>query len=168
MWLLGVLRYAAGLALLVAAVAKARAVPAFGASLAAYGIRPPWDRPVALAVIGLEAVTAVVAYTPIGDRPTGVLVAALGVVFLAAQVYILSVGNQTPCLCFGAANAEPPSARTLARAALVLLAGVLLLAGTTTARPVDAVAVLAAPVLLALIAVAVRMIPVATPSPYRS
>jgi hypothetical protein len=159
-WLLGVVRYAVAVALVVAAAWKVRDFRAFGATLAGYGIRAPWDRPAAVAVIAAEAATAITAFLPVSDRFAGAPVAALGAVFLASQVYVLSTGAHTPCLCFGAANAEPPSAKTAARAALVHVAGLLLLlAGAGTGRALNPLAVLAAPVLLAASGYLLRAIP---------
>jgi Methylamine utilisation protein MauE len=144
-WVVGSVRLAVGITLAVAAVWKARDFASFRAGLAAYGLRGPVGRLAALAVIGAEAVTAGLTIAPVGDPLAGLSAAGLGLVFLASQVYALSTGAEVPCLCFGRADSEPVSARSFVRAALVLIAGLIVLfAGASTRRPLDGTALVAA------------------------
>jgi hypothetical protein len=151
-WLLGAVRYALGLTLAAAAVGKVRDVGAFRVSLAGYGLYGWTAWAAALALIVAEGVAAVVTFLPHSDVVVGVLATSLGLLFLSSQVYVLASGRRATCLCFGRSAAEPVSARTATRAALVLAAGlVLLVARVPGARPLDVLAVTAA---VALVGVA--------------
>jgi hypothetical protein len=113
------------MALAVTAAGKVRGFRAFRGSLAGYGLHGGVAWGAALAVIGAEGGTAAIALLPGWGLLAGVLGTGLGAVFLAAQVYALAAGGGATCVCLG--RVEQVSARTVSRAALVLVAGLLLL-----------------------------------------
>jgi hypothetical protein len=156
-WAVGAARFALGLTLALAAFWKIRDLTAFRAGLSAYGLRGSVGRYAAVALIGVEALTAGLAVSPVGDPPVGSLAAGLGLVFLASQVYVLSTGASASCLCFGTAETEPVSARSVVRAALVLGAGLLVLfAGATEPRRLDASDLVAGVALVAVCWIVLR------------
>jgi hypothetical protein len=124
--LMGALRYAVGIALALAAIAKVRDFGAFRRGLAAYGLHGWAGLAGATAVCAAEAVTALLCFAPVGAATAGVPVAALGLAFTAAQTYLLGTGTRAPCLCFGATGAAPVSIRSWTLAALVLCGGLVL------------------------------------------
>lgn len=129
---LGIVRGALGLALFWAALAKLRAFAQWRRGLASYGLRGRLLHAAAVGVIAVEVAAATVVLSPAADRRAGLVGACLGAIFLAVQSYLLAAGGGTPCLCFGN-TLEPVSARSWAKAALVLLAGLALLAAGSEA-----------------------------------
>ncbi|MFI6315966.1 MauE/DoxX family redox-associated membrane protein [Nonomuraea sp. NPDC050556] len=116
-----VARYGLGIVLVLAVLGKVRHFAAFGNSLAAFGLSGRLARAGAFTVVTVEALAALVAFSPVADPVVGVLGTALGLGFTAAQTYLLMIGDQSVCLCFG--PAERVSLRTWGRAALVLVLG---------------------------------------------
>ncbi|MBB6348113.1 hypothetical protein FHU36_004658 [Nonomuraea muscovyensis] len=119
-----VARYALGVVLVLAVLGKARDFTAFRSSLVTFGIRGRMAEVGAFTVVTVEALAALAAFSPVADVVVGVMGTCLGASFTAAQTYLLVVGEEAPCLCFG--TRERASIRTWARAALVLLAGLAL------------------------------------------
>ncbi|MGI5489956.1 MauE/DoxX family redox-associated membrane protein [Microtetraspora malaysiensis] len=89
--------------------------------MATFGLRGRLAQAGAFTVATVEALAALMAFSPVADVVVGVTGTCLGASFTAAQTYLLMVGEQAPCLCFG--SKERASIRTWARAALVLLMG---------------------------------------------
>ncbi|TMR24427.1 hypothetical protein ETD86_04665 [Nonomuraea turkmeniaca] len=119
-----VVRYGLGILLALAVLGKARHFAAFQSSLAPFGLRGRIAQVGAFTVVTVEALAALTAFSPVADVVVGVIATCLGASFTAAQTYLLAVGEQAPCLCFG--RQERASTRTWARAALVLLMGLTL------------------------------------------
>ncbi|MET9341037.1 MULTISPECIES: MauE/DoxX family redox-associated membrane protein [unclassified Nonomuraea] len=123
-----VLRYGLAAILAVAVLGKARHFAAFRGSLGGYGLYGPLAWAGAFTVLAVEALAAALAVSTVDAALVGVVGTVLGTIFTGLQVHLLATGNRAPCLCFG--TAAPVSATSLAHAAVVLLAGlVLLLAG---------------------------------------
>ncbi len=123
---LGAVRCALGIALAWAALGKTRGFAPWRRGLANYGLRGAPLEIVALGVIAVEALAAAFIFSPASDRSAGLVGSALGAAFVATQSYLLAAGERVPCLCFGDAT-EPVSIRSWTKAALVLVAGLLLL-----------------------------------------
>jgi hypothetical protein len=172
----GVVRYAVGFTLALAAAWKVKDFSAFGRSLGSYGLHGLSGSAGAAAVIGAEALAAglcfggfgglAVAHTVVtgvavsSDVMVGVLTATLGICFSVAQTYLLSTGRPAPCLCFGAAASMPVSLRSWSRSVLVLLGGLLLVfVGRPGARPLDPVLVTGGLLLVGGLAVLYRRMP---------
>ncbi len=146
--MIGVIRYALGLTLGLAAAWKLRDFGAFRRSLGAYGLHGVSASAGAAVIIGAEALAAGLCFGEAGglvasdvlfrDPVVGAVGTVLGGCFSVAQTFLLSSGKPAPCPCFGAAAAEPVSPRSWSRSVLVLLAGLLLLfAGRPGQRPLD-------------------------------
>lgn len=177
---LGLVRYALGFTLALAAAWKVKEFGAFRRSLGSYGLHGRVGSVGAAALVGAEALTAALCFGAVGDlartdvvlsdlmvsdRVAGVAGTALGVCFSVAQTYLLSSGKPAPCLCFGAAAAEPVSLRSWSRSVLVLLAGlVLMLVGRPDPRPFDPVLAAGGLLLLGVLSVLHRRLPPATGS----
>lgn len=123
------MRYALAVVLVVAVVGKLRAFAPFRASLAGFGIGSRVASAVAPAIVAAEGLAAAAALGPVPDLVVAVAGVVLGLGFTAAQTYLLAMGKPAECQCFGAR--ETVSAWTWARAALVLLLGLVML--TTSA-----------------------------------
>lgn len=119
-----VVRYGLGIILVLAVLGKMRDLAAFRGGLAAFGLQGRTASVGAFAVIAVEALAALAAFSPVPDLVVGVMATGLGAGFTAAQTYVLMAGEQAPCLCFG--TRERASARTWGRAALVLAMGLTL------------------------------------------
>lgn len=138
--LIGVIRYALGFTLALAFFWKVKDFRAFRLSLGEYGLSGGSSWAAAAAVVCAEAVAAAASFASAGDLTVGVAGASLGLLFTAAQSYLLATGQRSSCMCFGEAAAAPVSVRSWVTAALVLLAGLLLtLSGSHGPRPVDPV-----------------------------
>lgn len=111
-------RYGLAVMLALAVLGKARHFTAFRVSLAL-----PWAG--AFAIIVVEALAVALALSPAPHLMVGIAATVLGTAFTAVQTYQLTTGGQAVCLCFGAA--ERVSWRSWSRAAVVLLAGLILL-----------------------------------------
>ncbi|MFE3452091.1 MauE/DoxX family redox-associated membrane protein [Nonomuraea sp. NPDC059194] len=120
-----VLRYGLAAILAMAVLGKVRRFAAFRDSLGAYGLRGGLASAGAFTVVAVEALAVALAVSAADDALVGMAGAVLGTIFTGLQVYLLAGGNRAPCLCFG--TAAPVSAASLARAAVVLLAGLVLL-----------------------------------------
>ncbi|WP_214324608.1 MauE/DoxX family redox-associated membrane protein [Nonomuraea sediminis] len=121
------IRYALALVLSYAVVAKARRFPAFRLSLAAYGA--PFPGPSAAVVVGVETLTVLAAFSPLGDREVGYLLSALCAAFVVVQTYLLAGGRSPSCTCFG--RTRPVTLRSWSRATLMLTASLILATGGT-------------------------------------
>ncbi|WP_067134706.1 MauE/DoxX family redox-associated membrane protein [Microtetraspora malaysiensis] len=119
-----VARYGLGIVLALAVFGKAGNFTAFQGTLATFGIRGRLAQVGAFTVVTVEALTALMVVSPVADVVVGVTGTCLGASFTVAQTYLLAMGEQAPCLCFG--SKERASIRTWARAALVLLMGLAL------------------------------------------
>ncbi|WP_214413830.1 MauE/DoxX family redox-associated membrane protein [Sphaerisporangium fuscum] len=119
------LRWALGLVLVLAVAGKLRAFGAFRDGLAVFGLRQPIAPVAAGVIVAVEAVTAVAMFSSMSDLAVGVAASLLGVAFTGTQTYLLTAGGPSSCQCFGAR--EPVSWWTWGRAALVLVAGLVLL-----------------------------------------
>lgn len=151
----GLLRYALGATLALAVAWKVRDFTAFRRSLSEYGLHRGFGWAGAVALIAAEALAAVAAFRATSDLMVGIFGAGLGLGFSVAQTYLLSTGQPVPCLCFGAAAAEPASYRTWSRSVLVLGAGLLLVfTGRSGPRPSDPVLVAGGLILVGLVATA--------------
>jgi hypothetical protein len=124
-----VVRYALGIVLALAVLGKARDFTAFRRGLDGFGLRGEFGRVGAFTVITVEALAVAVLFSPAPTVVAGLVGSALGAVFTALQTYLLAAGKQVSCRCFGEASAEPVSIRSWAKAAAILLAGLLLFAG---------------------------------------
>ncbi|MFG1710343.1 MauE/DoxX family redox-associated membrane protein [Nonomuraea sp. M3C6] len=111
-------RYGLAVMLALAVLGKARHFTAFRRSLAL-----PWAG--AFAILVVEALAVALALSPASHLVVGIVATALGTAFTVVQTYQLATGDQSVCLCFGAA--ERVSARSWSRAAVVLLGGLILL-----------------------------------------
>lgn len=174
--LVGVVRYALGFTLALAAAWKVKDFNAFGRSLGSYGLYGFSGSAGAAAIIGAEALAAGLCFggpavghagvtgVAVGsDVMAGALVATLGICFSIAQTYLLSTGRPAPCLCFGAATGKPVSLRSWSRSVLVLLGGLLLMfVGRPDPRPLDPVLVAGGLLLVAGLSVLYRRMPPAT------
>jgi hypothetical protein len=121
-----VLRFVVGLSFLSSAMIKMLAPALFFDGLRDYRLLPPVTvRYAGTIVIGTEALTAVAYLTGWQSRLFEYVALVLSVVFLMVTGVTLARGLHVKCLCFGASDTEPVSARTLVRVSL--LAGVLLL-----------------------------------------
>lgn len=151
--LVGVLRYALGFTLALAAAWKVKDFNAFSRGLGSYGLHGFSGSAGAAAIIGAEALAAGLCFGGAGglairdtevavgnDVTVGVLAATLGMCFSVAQTYLLSTGRPAPCLCFGVAASKPVSPRSWSRSVLVLLGGLLLMfVGRPGPQPLDPV-----------------------------
>lgn len=121
-----VLQFVVGLAFLSSAASKILAPALFFDGLRDYRLFPTGTvRYAGTIVIGTEALIAVAFLTGWQLRLFGHVALGLSAVFLIVTIVTLARGFHVKCLCFGASDTEPMSARTLLR--LSLLAGVLLL-----------------------------------------
>ena len=121
-----VLQFVVGLAFLSSATSKMLAPALFFDGLRDYRLLPAGTvRYAGMIVIGTEALIAVACLTGWQLRLFGHVALGLSAVFLIVTSVTLARGLHVKCLCFGASDTEPMSARPLVR--ISLLAGVLLL-----------------------------------------
>jgi hypothetical protein len=155
------LRIVLALVLLVAAAAKLRDMPRTVAAVAAHGVPRRARRPVARALVAVEALLGVLVLVPATARAAGLAAWALGLVFAASLARLRLRGARTvACGCFGAARERPVgllAARALGLAALggVVATGV---AGDVPAPPADVLVAVALVVLALAVAILVVLV----------
>ncbi len=164
-------RVVVGGTLLVALVAKLRDLPSFRAAVRGYRVVPRrFERPVVLAVLGLEAgVTALLAAR--ASAPLGLAAAAaLLTGFAIATARVVARGDRVPCGCFGRSSAPVGRAHVWRNALLASTAAAGLVAGLVPGTdPLDGPARLVL-VLFAVAVVAVLLLAdqlLAVPEPRR-
>jgi hypothetical protein len=116
-----VVRLVAGAVFLVALVGKARDLGAFRSAVRGFRVVPRrWERPVALAVLGAEAVVVLLlvvrSTAAVGLAGAALLLSA----FAVGMVRVLARGERVACGCFGRSSA-PVSAAGVGRNALLAL-----------------------------------------------
>jgi Methylamine utilisation protein MauE len=153
------LRIVLAAVLLWAAAAKLRDMPRFAAAVAAHGVPEAARRPVAWAVVAVEAALGVLVLIPATARAAGLAAWALGLLFAASLARVRLRGARTvACGCFGAARERPVgllAARALGLAAL----GGLVATGVAGDVPAPSAGVLVAVALVVLgLAVAILVV----------
>lgn len=151
-------RLALALVLLAAVVGKLRTAESrrdYAGMFPAMGVPAPLVRPVAVALVGAEAVTAVLLLTP-ATAALGATASVLLFAALTAGVYsIVRSQRRVRCNCFGGSGDAELSTvhlvRNLALVGLSLVALALSLSGTAPGVPDVAVSAIAALVIAAVV-----------------
>jgi hypothetical protein len=112
-------------AFLVAAVQKLRARAGLTTELAGFGVPGTLVAPAAVALPVAELVTAIALVAFAGSPVPAFVGIGLLALFTGAVLANLAQGRRPPCPCFGAASAEPLSARTVVRNGWLLALAVL-------------------------------------------
>jgi len=102
-------------AFLVAAVQKLRVRSGLTAELAGFGVPGTLVAPAAVALPVAELATAAALVVFPGTAVPAFVAIGLLALFTGAVLANLAQGRRPPCPCFGAASAEPLSARTVVR-----------------------------------------------------
>ena len=112
-------------AFLVAALQKLRAWSGLTAELAGFGVPGSLVAPAAVALPVAELATAGALVVFAGSAVPAFVAIGLLALFTGAVLANLAQGRRPPCPCFGAASAEPLSARTVVRNGWLLALAVL-------------------------------------------
>ncbi|PZG20874.1 hypothetical protein C1I95_08545 [Micromonospora craterilacus] len=152
----GWVRYGLAITLLVAAGAKAKDLGPFIGSLRTYGVGGRAATVAASMIIVVEVAASAVSFGATSDVVAGIACAVLGLLFTAAQTYLLATGRRVSCLCFGAQSADHVSGHTWARAVAVLLGGLFVAFAGSPARATDALTVAGGVLLFGAVAIADR------------
>jgi hypothetical protein len=161
----GWVRYALAVTLLVAAGAKAKDLGPFVGSLRSYGLGGRLAAAAASLIILVELAASAVSFAPTSDVVAGTVCAVLGLLFTAAQTYLLATGRRVSCLCFGATSSDHVSARTWARAAAVLVGGAFVAVAGAPARAPEVLTVAGGILLFSAVAVGDRRLRLRSPQP---
>lgn len=128
------IRRTLGVLLAAAVIGKLRSLGAFRRSLRRLGLPRSLGWLATGTILLVETLAVIAAFSSLSHRAVGLLYTGLGAAFLSVHTYLYASGQRESCACFGESSTEPASIRTVTRALIVLIGGLIVLGFSFAAR----------------------------------